>query len=79
MPPSSERCPSFGYLVRVRNAARRSRNKPGTVIPTITTNTSGTTISRAAFFAAVEVGSLVKAKGERNGATVTWSELELEN
>lgn len=42
-------------------------------------NTSGTTISRAAFFAAVKVGSLVKAKGERNGATVTWSELELEN
>lgn len=42
-------------------------------------NTSGVTISRAAFFAAVKVGSLVKAKGERNGATVTWSELELEN
>ena len=42
-------------------------------------NTSGTTISRAAFFAALKVGSLVKAKGERNGATVTWSELELEN
>jgi hypothetical protein len=55
----------------------------GVAVPTsaITSyqNTSGTTISRAAFFAAVKVGSLVKAKGERNGATVTWRELELEN
>jgi len=42
-------------------------------------NTSGTTISRAAFFAALKAGSLVKVKGERNGATVSWSELELEN
>lgn len=42
-------------------------------------NASGTLIDRAAFFAALKVGTLAKAKGERIGATVTWSELELEN
>lgn len=55
----------------------------GVAVPTSSISsyqdTSGTTISPAAFFAAVKVGSLVKAKGERNGATVTWGELELEN
>jgi hypothetical protein len=55
----------------------------GVAVPTSSISsyqdTSGTTISPAAFFAALKVGSLVKAKGERNGATVTWSELELEN
>ena len=55
----------------------------GVVVPTSAIasyqNVSGTTISRATFFAAVKVGSLVKATGERNGGTVTWTELELEN
>lgn len=40
---------------------------------------SGTSMSRAAFLAAVEVNSLVKVKGVLNGGTVTWDEAELED
>lgn len=40
---------------------------------------SGTSMSRAAFLAAVEVNSLVKVKGVLNGAAVTWDEAELED
>ena len=36
-------------------------------------------ITRAAFFAKVVVGTLVKARGSLSGATVTWSEIELED
>ena len=36
-------------------------------------------IGRAAFFNAVEVGTLVKVKGRLNGAVVTWREAELED
>lgn len=36
-------------------------------------------ISRSAFFAAARVNGLVKANGTRAGATVTWTELELED
>lgn len=35
-------------------------------------------IGRAAFFNAVQVGTLVKVKGRLNGAVVTWREAELE-
>lgn len=40
---------------------------------------SGTSMSRAAFLAAVEVNSLVKVEGVLNGAAVTWDEAELED
>ena len=36
-------------------------------------------IGRAAFFSAVQVGTLVKVKGRLNGAVVTWREAELED
>lgn len=36
-------------------------------------------IGRAAFFNAVQVGTLVKVKGRLNGAIVTWREAELED
>jgi len=36
-------------------------------------------IGRSAFFAALRTGALVKARGELNGASVTWSEMELED
>ena len=36
-------------------------------------------IARDAFFARAVVGSLVKARGSLSGATVTWSEIELED
>ena len=36
-------------------------------------------ITRAAFFAKAVVGTLVKARGSLSGATVTWSEMELED
>lgn len=35
-------------------------------------------IGRIAFFTAVKVGTLVKAKGDWNGVSIVWSELELE-
>lgn len=40
---------------------------------------SDAAITRAAFFAAAQVGSLVKASGDRSGSSVNWRELELEN
>lgn len=40
---------------------------------------AGTDIGRTAFFAAAQVGRLVKAKGTLSGGSVTWTELELEN
>lgn len=39
----------------------------------------GGPMSRAAFFAAVNVGTLVKVKGTLNGTVVTWEEAELED
>ena len=36
-------------------------------------------IGRAAFFSAVQVGTLVKVKGRLNGVVVTWREAELED
>ncbi len=36
-------------------------------------------ITRAAFFAKAVVGTLVKARGSLSGATVTWSEMEIED
>ncbi|MEQ1563073.1 MAG: hypothetical protein ABL935_06715, partial [Nitrospiraceae bacterium] len=36
-------------------------------------------IGRAAFFNAVNVGTLVKLKGRLNGGVVTWREAELED
>ncbi len=36
-------------------------------------------ITRSAFFAAARVNGLIKANGTRSGATVTWTELELED
>ena len=41
-------------------------------------NHHDTTIGRAAFFAAVSAGTVVKARGDRSGPGVTWSEMELE-
>jgi Domain of unknown function (DUF5666) len=38
-----------------------------------------TAITRDAFFARAVVGTLVKARGSLSGATVTWSEIELED
>jgi hypothetical protein len=40
---------------------------------------SGTSMSRAAFLAAVSVNSLVKVKGKLSGTTVVWDEAELED
>jgi hypothetical protein len=40
---------------------------------------SGTSMSRAAFLAAVRTPLLVKVKGQWNGTTVTWDEAELED
>ncbi|WP_341888608.1 DUF5666 domain-containing protein [Variovorax sp. YR752] len=64
-------------------AAETSVTLLGVTVPTSAVssyqNASGTTISRAAFFTALKVGTLAKAKGERIGATVSWNELELEN
>lgn len=40
---------------------------------------SGTFMSRAGFFAALKVNSLVKVKGQRNGTVAVWDEAELEN
>lgn len=40
---------------------------------------SGTSISRAAFLAAVSVNSLVKVKGVLSGTVVVWDEAELED
>lgn len=36
-------------------------------------------ISRAAFFAAAKVNTLIKARGTLGGVSVTWDELQLEN
>jgi hypothetical protein len=36
-------------------------------------------ISRAAFFAAAKVNTLIKARGTLGGVSVTWNELQLEN
>ncbi|MBK9306225.1 MAG: hypothetical protein IPM58_03860 [Nitrospira sp.] len=40
---------------------------------------TGSSMSRAGFFAAVKVNSLVKFKGGRNGTVVVWDEAELED
>lgn len=40
---------------------------------------SDASITRAAFLAAVSQGTLVKLRGDRSGATVTWSEAGLED
>lgn len=40
---------------------------------------SDAAITRSAFFAAARVNGLIKANGTRSGATVTWTELELED
>ncbi len=40
---------------------------------------SGTSMSRTAFLAEVQVNSLVKVKGAWNGTTVNWDEAELED
>jgi hypothetical protein len=40
---------------------------------------SGSSMSRANFFAEVKVNSLAKVKGERNGVVVVWDEAELED
>ena len=42
-------------------------------------NLGDTQISRAEFFTAAKVGTLVKARGTLSAGTVTWSELQLEN
>jgi hypothetical protein len=40
---------------------------------------SGTSMSRTAFLAEVQVNSLVKVKGTWNGTAVNWNEAELED
>mgnify|MGYP001171010566 CR=1 FL=1 len=40
---------------------------------------SGSSMTRANFFAEVRVNSLVEVKGERNGVVVVWDEAELED
>jgi hypothetical protein len=42
-------------------------------------NLSDTQISKAEFFTAAKVGTLIKARGTLSAGTVTWSELQLEN
>jgi hypothetical protein len=41
-------------------------------------NVNDVVISRADFFAQATTGTLVKARGDLNGTTVTWKEMELE-
>ena len=61
---------------------------PTLTILGVTINTTGVTqfegidggpMNRAGFFAAVQVGTLVKVKGTWNGTAVTWEEAELED
>ncbi|MEQ1794227.1 MAG: hypothetical protein ABL970_08555 [Nitrospira sp.] len=65
-------------------------SNPNLTILGLSVNTSGISadefkglndqlIGRAAFFNAVKVGTVVKVKGRRNGAVVTWREAELED
>ena len=42
-------------------------------------NLSDTQISKAEFFTAAKVGTLIKARGTLSAGSVTWSELQLEN
>lgn len=42
-------------------------------------NLSDTQISKAEFFTAAKVGTLIKARGTLSAGAVTWSELQLEN
>jgi hypothetical protein len=57
----------------------------GVTVDTLTINNDNfeglndRSIGRAAFFNAVNVGTLVKVKGTFNGATVTWGKAELED
>ena len=63
---------------------------PNLTLGGITVNTAGISdssfqglndavIGRSAFFAAVKVNTLVKVRGDLNGGTVTWSEVQLES
>ncbi|MBY0248686.1 MAG: hypothetical protein K2Q17_13565 [Nitrospiraceae bacterium] len=61
---------------------------PTLTILGVTVDTTGVTqfegvddgsMNRASFFAAVQVGTLVKVKGTLNGTVVTWEEVELED
>ena len=61
---------------------------PTLTILGVTVDTTGVTqfegvddgsMNRASFFAAVQVGTLVKVKGTLNGTVVTWDEAELED
>jgi hypothetical protein len=48
----------------------------------VTVDTTGVVfedVNRATFFSQAVVGTLVKARGNLNGSTVTWSEMELED
>ena len=66
----------------------QAASDPTLTILGVTVDTTGVTqfegvddgpMSRAAFFAAVQVGTLVKVKGTWSGAVVTWEEAELED
>lgn len=66
----------------------QAASDPTLTILGVTVDTTGVTqfegvddgpMSRAAFFAAVQVGTLVKVKGTLNGTVVTWDEAELED
>jgi cytoskeletal protein CcmA (bactofilin family) len=66
----------------------QAASDPTLTILGVTVDTTGVTqfegvddgpMSRAAFFAAVQVGTLVKVKGTLNGIVVTWDEAELED
>lgn len=66
----------------------QAASDPTLTILGVTVDTTGVTqfegvddgpMSRADFFAAVQVGTLVKVKGTLNGAVVTWDEAELED
>lgn len=66
----------------------QAASDPTVTILGVTVDTTGVTqfegvddgpMSRAAFFAAVQVGTLVKVKGTLNGIVVTWDEAELED
>lgn len=68
----------------------QAASNPNLTILGVTVNTAGfgeadfkgsadSPIGRAAFFNAVKVGTLVKAKGRLTGGVVTWREVELED
>lgn len=66
----------------------QAMSDPTLTILGVTVDTTGVTqfegvdggpMNRAGFFAAVQVGTLVKVKGTLNGTVVTWDEAELED